>query len=202
MAPKVDSLNIVSSAKPLSLENKPVDNSKIEVFATDSIKANIDEVNISNQNNNSQVEEKSDNKKKWLIGAGIAVGVVLTGILIKYAPKFIDKYDDLILKKYSDIDNPKLIEAFESNNFKQMKLLEGMTPKEIRTLKLSVSKDDMTFFPTITGYKPACIIGYNGNLSFISKIKDNPVYGQSFDFCTTAGGSSFISYCSKQRNIY
>ena len=57
MASKVDSLNIVSNTTPLSLENKSVDNSKIELFTTNSIKANVDEVNISNQNNNEQFEE-------------------------------------------------------------------------------------------------------------------------------------------------
>lgn len=80
MAPNVDGLNIVSNAKPLLLENKTVDNDKIEMFATDSIKVNIDEIELSSQNNSNQVEEKSDNKKKWLIGTGIALGTLAIGV--------------------------------------------------------------------------------------------------------------------------
>jgi len=79
LSPKVDSLNIVSNTKPLSLENKSVDNSKIELFTTNSIKAKVDEVNISNQNNNEQFEEKNDNKRKWLIAAGVALGAIAIG---------------------------------------------------------------------------------------------------------------------------
>ena len=84
LASKVDSLNIVSNTKPLSLENKSVDNSKIELFTTNSIKANVDEVNISNQNNSEEFEEKADNNKKWLIGAGIALGAVALGVATTY----------------------------------------------------------------------------------------------------------------------
>lgn len=95
MAPKVDSLNIVANTKPLSLENKSVDNSKIELFTTNNIKANIDRLELSNQNNNDQIEKKTDNNKKWLIGAGIALGSVAVGVayylLFKKTPKNIVK---------------------------------------------------------------------------------------------------------------
>ena len=82
LAPKVDSLNIVSNTKPLSVVSKPEINSEIEVFENKKTKANIDEIDLSNQNNNKQIEEKSDNKKKWLIGAGIALGTLAIGITI------------------------------------------------------------------------------------------------------------------------
>ena len=80
MAPKVDSLNIVSNTEPLSVVSKPEINSKIEVFENKKTKANIDEIDLSNPNNNKQIEEKSDNKKKWLISAGIALGALAIGI--------------------------------------------------------------------------------------------------------------------------
>ena len=67
VAPKVDSLNIVSNTKPLSVVSKPENNSNIEVFSNNEAKANVDEVELSSQNNN-RIEEKSDNKKKWLNG--------------------------------------------------------------------------------------------------------------------------------------
>ena len=79
MAPKVDSLNIVSNTKPLSVVSKPENNSNIKVFSNNEAKANVDEVELSSQNNN-RIEEKSDNKKKWLIGAGIVFGTVAIGI--------------------------------------------------------------------------------------------------------------------------
>ena len=80
MAPKVDSLNIVSNTKPLSIVSKPEINSEIEVFENKKTKASIDEIGLSNQNNNKQIEEKSDNKKKWLIGAGIILGTLAVGV--------------------------------------------------------------------------------------------------------------------------
>ena len=46
MAPKVDSLNIVSSTKPLSVVSKPENNSNIKVFENNKTKTNIDEVTI------------------------------------------------------------------------------------------------------------------------------------------------------------
>ena len=70
MAPKVDSLTTVSNTKPLTLNTKSINKNSIEVFTSDSIRANVDEVNISNQNNNSQIAEITDNKRKWLIGLG------------------------------------------------------------------------------------------------------------------------------------
>ena len=95
MVPKVDSLNIVSNTKPLSVVSKPEINSKIEVFENKNTKANIDEIDLCNQNSNNQIEEKSDNKKKWLIGAGIALGALAIGIttacVMKKVPEFIAK---------------------------------------------------------------------------------------------------------------
>lgn len=95
MAPKVDSLNIVSNTKPLSVVSKPEINSEIELFENKKTKASIDEIGLSNQNNNKQIEEKSDNKKKWLISAGIALGALAIGIttacFMKKAPEFMAK---------------------------------------------------------------------------------------------------------------
>jgi len=95
LAPKVDSLNIVSNTKPLSVVSKPEINSEIEVFENKKTIANIDEIDLSNQNNNKQIEEKSDNKKKWLISAGIALGALAIGIttacVMKKVPEFIAK---------------------------------------------------------------------------------------------------------------
>ena len=95
MAPKVDSLDIVSNTKPLSVVSKPENNSNVEVFENKNTKANIDEIDLSNPNNNKQIEEKSDNKKKWLIGTGIALGTLAIGIatacIMKKVPEFIAK---------------------------------------------------------------------------------------------------------------
>lgn len=84
MATKVDSLNIVSNTKTLSVISKPENNSNIEVFENNKTIANIDEVTISNANSNTETEEKSDNTKKWLIGAGIALGAVALGVATTY----------------------------------------------------------------------------------------------------------------------
>lgn len=95
MAPKVDSLTTVSNTRPLTLNTKSINNNSIEVFTSDSIRANVDEVNISNQNNNSQIAENTDNKRKWLIGLGITIGSIAIGVgtavLLKKLPKSIYK---------------------------------------------------------------------------------------------------------------
>lgn len=84
LASKVDSLNIISNTKPLPIVSKPENNGNIEVFENKNTKANIDEVTISNANSNTETEEKSDNTKKWLIGAGIALGAVALGVATTY----------------------------------------------------------------------------------------------------------------------
>ena len=94
MAPKVDSLTTVSNTRPLTLNTKSINNNSIEVFTSDSIRANVDEVNISNQNNNSQIAENTDNKRKWLIGLGIAGSIAIgvgAAVLLKKLPKGICK---------------------------------------------------------------------------------------------------------------
>mgnify|MGYP005766047165 CR=1 FL=1 len=95
MAPKVDSLTIATNARPLLLSTKSTNNDSIEVFSSNTQKANVDEVNISNQNNNSQIAEITDNKRKWLIGLGIAIGSIVIGVgtavLLKKLPKGICK---------------------------------------------------------------------------------------------------------------
>lgn len=103
MSQRVDSLNFVSNTKSLPLEIKFTNNNKIEMFATDSIKANVDEVNISEQNTNNQAGEKSDNKKKWLICAGIALGTIAVGTIglllfknTKSSCEIIKKTDDMV----------------------------------------------------------------------------------------------------------
>lgn len=77
---KVDSLNTILNTKPISLTTKPIDNGGIEVFSNNTQKANVDEINISNKNSEVKSEEKTDNKKKWIIGAGIALGAVAVGV--------------------------------------------------------------------------------------------------------------------------
>ncbi|MBQ4115307.1 hypothetical protein IJD34_07885 [bacterium] len=80
LASKVDSLNIVSNTKPLPVVSKQKNNSDIEVFENEITEANIDEVSFSNANSNSDLEEKADNMKKRLIGAGVTLGVIAIGI--------------------------------------------------------------------------------------------------------------------------
>ncbi len=95
MAPKVDSLNIISNIKPLSIVSIPGNNNNIAVFENKSSKSNIDEFTFSNANCNPELEEKSNNKRKWLIGAGIILGTVAIGVasylFFKKAPKNILK---------------------------------------------------------------------------------------------------------------
>lgn len=188
LALKVDSSNIVSSTRLLSLENKSVDNSKSELFTANNIKANVDYVETSNHNNNNQVEEKSDKNKKWLIAGSIALGTVLIGVgsyflLKKYGPKLAEKCYNYLLKEQSPAKNPKLLEAIQPDNFSRVALLKGLSSEEIAILQKSMRcSDARCFFPTLTGHKPACIIGMGEDLSFLSRIKTKNPLGSKFDF--------------------
>ena len=187
MAPIVASLNIVSNTKPLSVVSMPENNSNIEVFSNNEAKANVDEVELSSQNNN-RIEEKSDNKKKGLIAGSIALRTVLIGVgsyflLKKFGPRLAEKSYNYLLKEQSPAKNPKLLEAIQPDNFNRVALLKGLSPEEIATLQRSLySGDASCFFPTLTGHKPACIIGMGEDLSFLSRIKTKNPLGSQFDF--------------------
>ena len=143
LASKVDSLNIVSNTKPLSLENKSVDNSKIELFTTNSIKANVDEVNISNQNNSEEFEEKADNNKKWLIGAGIALGAIIGGRILLKSPKVQLKIAELISSKIGSPIQTSYI-AKDFNTIKSQLLSSNLDDKFIRLIKDANSPEEIT----------------------------------------------------------
>ena len=104
MVQDVERLNIVSNSKPLPVVSKPENNSKIEVFKSDASKTNIDEAVFSSTNCNTEPEEKSDNKKKWLVAAGISLGTVAVGIASCLLFK---KIPQNILKTQISKTNPK-----------------------------------------------------------------------------------------------
>ena len=78
---KVDSLNITLNRKALPLDVKPMNNAKKSLFTGNSIQVNIDEIELSKQNNNKQNDAKDDNRKKWVIGAGIVLGIAAVASL-------------------------------------------------------------------------------------------------------------------------
>ena len=91
MITKIDSLNLISSVTPTI--SVPKTNVNIEVFSNNK-ESNTDEVSISNKSDNSP-EKKGNNKKNWLIGTGIAFGVIGIGIaaacILKKSPNFLVK---------------------------------------------------------------------------------------------------------------
>ena len=202
IAPKVDSLNIASNTKPLPVVSKPKNNSDIEVFENEITEANIDKVSFSNTNSNSDLEEKADNKKKWLIAGGIALGTVLIGVssyflLKKYGPRLAEKCYNYLLKEQSPAKNPKLLEAIQLDNYNRVALLKDLSSEELAILQKTAHMDATCFFPTLTGHKPACIIGSGRDLSFLSRIKTkNPLYvisNMSHYFSSTNSNSCVLS---------
>ena len=95
MAPKVDSLNIVSKTKSLAVVSNPEMNSNIEIFGSYNTGSNTDEITFSTASADIKPEEKSNKKRKWLISAGIVLGASAIGIasylLLKKTPKNIIK---------------------------------------------------------------------------------------------------------------
>ena len=149
MASKVDSLNIVSNTKPLSVVSKPENNSNIEVFSNNDTKANIDEVAISTANTNIEPKEKNDNRKKWLIGAGIALGIVAVGVTAYFlcrsgktskATNILDKSKELtetigkkVIKMPSSCEDiTKYIKATGKSSLLETKAIQGkINPEEL-----------------------------------------------------------------------
>ena len=77
---KVDSLISMPKTKLTSLEAKPIASENIKFFENNKNENNVDKLNISNKNLDVNPEKKGNNKKKWLIGAGIALGIVAVGV--------------------------------------------------------------------------------------------------------------------------
>ena len=181
MVQKVDSLNTISNRKPLSVISRSENGGNFEVFSTDSIGTNVDEVKFSNKKNEAIPEEKNDKKEKWLIAAGIAVGSIAAcaisyGLLKKQSAKIIEN-----IKIMSPARDPKLLEAISPKNYTRLSVLKDLSPDEIKILYKSSYNDASCFFPTLTGHKPACILGDGQDLSFLTKIKDNAAWGDKLD---------------------
>ena len=140
MAPKVDSLNIVSSTKPLSVVSKPKNNSNIEVFENKNTEANIDDVTITNPNSNTKPKEEADTKKKWLIGAIIFLGT----FALAYATKGKLK-----------IKTPKINNSFTPFDRGELKgltkELQSFIDKEIASSTKLIQKPKLVFSSKVNG---------------------------------------------------
>lgn len=140
MSPKVDSLNIVSSTKPLSVVSKPKNNSNIEVFENKNTEANIDDVTITNPNSNTKPKEEADTKKKWLIGAIIFLGT----FALAYATKGKLK-----------IKTPKINNSFTPFDRGELKgltkELQSFIDKEIASSTKLIQKPKLVFSSKVNG---------------------------------------------------
>ena len=140
MAPKIDSLNIVSSTKPLSVVSKPKNNSNIEVFENKNTEANIDDVTITNPNSNTKPKEEADTKKKWLIGAIIFLGT----FALAYATKGKLK-----------IKTPKINNSFTPFDRGELKgltkELQSFIDKEIASSTKLIQKPKLVFSSKVNG---------------------------------------------------
>ena len=81
MAPKVDSLSLAFNTKVTRLISKTDINRHIELFENNNAKSNVDEFSIYSRISETNLEKKADNRKKWLIGAGIAFGIITAGVV-------------------------------------------------------------------------------------------------------------------------
>lgn len=116
MASNVDSLNLVFSTKGTPLISKPDVKGNIEVFENDKIESNIDELDVSTKNSRVNPEEKIDNKKKWLIAAGITLGTIALGVAGYYLFKNVKWFNNLGKLKNVEINKGNLAnKAFKSS---------------------------------------------------------------------------------------
>lgn len=140
MSPKVDSLNIVSSTKPLSVVSKPKNNSNIEVFENKNTEANIDDVTITNPNSNTKPKEEADTNKKRLIGAIIFLGT----FALAYATKGKLK-----------IKTPKINNSFTPFDRGELKgltkELQSFIDKEIASSTKLIQKPKLVFSSKVNG---------------------------------------------------
>ena len=93
MINKIHSASSISDNKVMPIVSKTEAKADAALFASNNGRANVDEIRISNKNSDVISEEKSNKRKKWLIGAGIALGVLAVGIaaayLVKRTPGFL-----------------------------------------------------------------------------------------------------------------
>ena len=135
MASKVDSLTTVANARQLSFNTKPVENDSIEVFPSDTRKANVDEINISTTNQDIAHKEKSDTKKKWFITAAIALGTLAVGVTGYFLFKNVG-----VLKKTKGIPNKDLIEVQKTSKYLQKQADDIVKYGEKTVLRENVSE--------------------------------------------------------------
>ena len=91
---------------------------------------------------------------------------------------------DSLVKFCAPAENPKLLEAIVPENFARIKMLNSLSASEKETLRRDLLYGDAPeFFITLSGLKPACIIGESKvDLGFLKKIKNDKLYGEKFDF--------------------
>lgn len=86
MVRNVDSLNFITNNKYMPCNSKNNEKGSIEFFATDSSHINEDLINLSNKRDINSNEQNA-NKKKWIVGISLAVGVLAVGIAGYYLTK-------------------------------------------------------------------------------------------------------------------
>jgi len=143
LAPKIDSLNIVSNKKTLSIVSKIETNSKIELFTNDSAKTHINKTTITRANSDAKLEEKNDKKKNWLIGVCIVLGVIVTGKCLLKSPKLQLKISEFISNKIASPVQTKYI-AKDFNTIKSQLLSSNLDDKFIGLIKNAKSPEEIT----------------------------------------------------------
>ena len=96
---------------------------------------------------------------------------------------------DSLVKFCAPAENPKLLEAIVPENFARIKMLNSLSASEKETLRRDLLYGDAPeFFITLSGLKPACIIGESKvDLGFLKKIKNDKLYGEKFVFVVSTG---------------
>ena len=97
--------------------------------------------------------------------------------------RILSKLYYFLLKYLSPDYNFEILRSIELRNFKKIKFFKNLSEEEIELLNNALRcGEEPVFFATMTGKKPACLIGRdNVNLNFLKKLNQNGSFNKDFD---------------------
>lgn len=172
-------------------------NKRYSACTTEEYLPNADTVEL----NSKKIENESNLLKNNKIKTGLIASVAITlGIAFGHrAIKFSKN-----LESFSKISNSIVKDAMKEEKFFNMKILKDLSNQEKQILYNSIlsGQEAETFFATINGNKPACLIGGGANVSFLEKLNENLDIAKSFEILPLSyRGSNTQLYLVNKKSV-